>query len=147
MTTSKLIDHLVSVGNKSGAIRCAPQGLRDMKEALERVPFDVVVPGMSNLIKVENMVAGIVDMVGSLGSLRALGDLGPLMSRVGAELGTTDVTKIDPARLTEAVSRVASSGELSSILGGATSLLTSLQSLKGDRGDGQAPGPSWGAGR
>lgn len=46
----KLLEHLISIKNKSGAIIPAPQGLANLKEGFEGVPFPYGVPGMSQVI-------------------------------------------------------------------------------------------------
>lgn len=126
MSSRKLLDHLKSVANKSGAIPSAPQGLMDMKRAIESIPMSVQVPGMSQLIQAENLVVGVVDLIKSLGSLSAVGEFKNVLGRLVTELGEPDITKVDPERLAQAIRKSIPLQELEQIVGQATSLTASL---------------------
>lgn len=70
---STLIDYCISVGNKSGAIIPAPQGLKKLKESIEGVPFQLLVPGMSGVLSNGNLLQGIQQLAQQLGGLQNLG--------------------------------------------------------------------------
>jgi hypothetical protein len=104
---TKLLDHLVACGNKSGVLKTAPAGLRTMKEAIENVPFEVEVPGMSAVMTIPNMVDHLVDQIETLGSISAVGDFRNILGRVSSvDLASAIASATSVDELREAVGDV-----------------------------------------
>lgn len=68
---STIVDYCISVGNKSGSIPSAPQGLKKLKESIEGVPFELKVPGMSGIFK--NLAQQIQQMAQQMGGIQNMG--------------------------------------------------------------------------
>ena len=126
MSGSRLVEHLISVGNKSGAVPAAAVNLLDVKGAIKNLPISVDVPSISVAIDVDNLVRGIVDTVDVLGSLSAVGDFRNILGRIASELSVTDITKVDPDQLAAAIKRSVPLEELTAAVGQATALAASL---------------------
>lgn len=129
--STKLLDHLVSVGNKSGAIPSAPGSLKTLKQAIEAVPFDTNSPGMSQVLQMSNLVAGLVQAIKELGSLAAVGEFKNILGRVQQELAGQALSSVDPERLTAALQRAVSTDELREAVGDAAALGVSLRNYVG----------------
>lgn len=127
---TNLLDHLVKVKNKSGAIPSSPAGLKGLKEAIQGVPFSVDVPGMSQVMRVQNMVPHLVEQVQSLGSLSALGEFKNVLGRVQSQLGVSDITKVSVDELTAAVQSVVTTEEMRQAVGDATALMAALKRFR-----------------
>lgn len=123
---TKLLDHLVACGNKSGAIPSAPAGLKNLKEAIDGVPFSVDVPGMSEVMKIGNMVPHLVDQIQSLGSLSAVGEFKNVLGKVQGRI-VSDITKVSVDELTDALVATVTDDELREAVGDATALMAGLK--------------------
>lgn len=129
MPKSNLIDHLRSVGNKSGAIPAAGVNLLTLKSAIESLPMEVTATAMSTIVDVENLVTGIVDLTQVLGSLTAIGDFRNILGKIAADVaitGITDITKLDPDALAAAVRRSIPIDELKAAVGNVTAITASM---------------------
>lgn len=102
---SKLLKEIISRANKSGSIKGAPHGLIKLKEAIEGVPFELLMPGMSGIFSQGNMMKGIMGM---LKQGLNIGDLGSQVSQAIQQAAGAagisnagNITKIDPMALAQ----------------------------------------------
>lgn len=70
---STIIDYCISVNNKSGSIPAAPQGLKQLKESIEGVPFELLTQGMSGILNQGNLMQGIQQIAQQMGGIQNLG--------------------------------------------------------------------------
>lgn len=108
MGAEALLQHLISVGNKSGSIVPAPHGLKKLKEQIEGVPFELLQKGMSGVINPQNMLQGILGLAKQLGGLQNVGNFQKVTQQVNqAEQNPDEIVRIAAAlgidALTEAV--------------------------------------------
>lgn len=116
--SDKLLDHLIKIQNKSGAIKPAPHGLKKLKESLMGVPFKLEVPGMSGVVNAANLSKGIQSLMGQLGSLQAVGNFGNML---GGASGADMQSRLQSLGV----------GQLIQAVGGATALTASLSNYLG----------------
>lgn len=81
--SDSLLQLLVQLQNKSGAIKPAPQALINLKQSIMGIPHDINIPGMSQVMSMINMALGIVQMVKQLGSMSAVGNFTNILGQVG----------------------------------------------------------------
>lgn len=124
---TKLLDHLVSVGNKSGAMPAAPAGLKTLKAGIEGVPFSVDTPGMSRVLSLANMVPNLVEQIKDLGSLAAVGEFKNILGRLQGELAGQNITQVSPEALTAALEKAVDVDELREAVGDSVALMHSLK--------------------
>jgi hypothetical protein len=108
MGAEALLQHLISVGNKSGSIIPAPQGLKKLKEQIEGVPFELLQKGMSGVMTAQNMLQGILGLAKQLGGLQNVGNFQSMNKQVStAQKNPDELVRIAAAlgveQLTEAV--------------------------------------------
>lgn len=123
-TAQKLLKHLVKVQNKSGATKPSPQTLLKLKEALEKVPYQLNQKGMSGVVNNQAMMKGIQKLAQQLGGLNNVGQFKNIMSQAGASGSSSNgkISNEDAARIAATVSQES----LEEALGGAMTLGVSL---------------------
>lgn len=126
-TPSRLLEHLVSVQNKSGSIRSAASGLMNLKDEIEGVPFDVRIPGMSAVIQAANVAVGLKSMLDDLKSLSALGDFGNVLS-AAAGIGQ-DISKMTPEQIVGVIQQVGED-KIMEALGPVTGIMAGLMRFR-----------------
>lgn len=129
MSNLKLVEHLASVGNKSGSIKSAPMGMSRLKEAIEGLPFDVSTPAMSKFVNAGDVVKGSLKIAEKLGGLHHLGNFSQIFGRIQTLTG--DVSNLDDLKkkISEVDVGVAlNTDELRSIVGSVTSIVASVVS-------------------
>lgn len=125
-TPSRLLEHLASVQNRSGSIRSAPTGLMNLKDSIEGVPFDVRIPGMSQVIQAVNMAVGIRAMLDELKNLSALGDFSNVL---GAAQTGTDITRMTTDQIVGVIQQVGEE-RVREALGPVTGMMASLMRFR-----------------
>lgn len=80
--TSTIVKYAMSVGNKSGAIPAAPQGILNLKESIEGLPFELLTPSMSQIFNQGKMLQGIKQLAQQLGGLQNLGNFQQILGQV-----------------------------------------------------------------
>lgn len=90
---STIVKYALSVGNKSGAIPAAPQGILKLKESIEGLPFELLTKSMSGILDPGVIQQGIQQLAQQMGGLQNLG--GQLQSILGqVTAGTASVQQI-----------------------------------------------------
>lgn len=92
MGSSALLKHLVSIQNKSGAIKPAPHGLMKLKESLQGVPFQLLSPSMSGVINKNNLLSGIRQLAQQLGGFGQVGKVQSILEKL--QNGTASVSEM-----------------------------------------------------
>ncbi len=87
--SSKLLDVLIQIKNKSGAIQTAPNGFKDLKENIEKVKFDIAEPGMSALLNGGNLMGGVASLMSALGGLGGLGQIAQVIAKAAKAAGVS----------------------------------------------------------
>ena len=87
--SSKLLDVLIQLKNKSGAIKTAPNGMKDLKENLEKVKFDIDQPGMSALLNGGNLMGGVASLMQALGGLGEIGQIAQVIAKAAKSAGVS----------------------------------------------------------
>jgi hypothetical protein len=129
VTTNPLLEKLIQTKNLSGAIPAAPHGMKDLTEAIKKLPFDVGTPAMSTLLNGSNMMSGVSALASLLGGLAGLGGLvsqvigqaakqSGVQGQLNSNTATSMASSVDTSKLVEA-------------LGPAQALIASLNPLKG----------------
>ena len=67
----KLLDYIISKNNISGSIPSAPQGLKNLKESIEGLPFELLNQSMSGIFK--NLPQQLQQLVKQMGGLQNMG--------------------------------------------------------------------------
>jgi hypothetical protein len=116
----KLLKHLMRVQNKSGATKPAPHTLLKLKEAIEKVPFELLQKGMSGVVNNQAMMKGITKLAKQLGGLNNVGQFKNIMSQ--ASSSGTVLNEEGAARIASQVRQK----DLEEALGGAMALGVSL---------------------
>lgn len=116
----KLLKHLLKKQNKSGSIKPAAQSLLKLKEALEKVPFQLQSKGMSGVVSGSSMMKGVQKAAQLLGSLGAVGEFKNALGKVQARGSSLDSATADQ------IAAVVSQADIEEALGGASALGLSL---------------------
>lgn len=78
----KLLDYIISTQNKSGAIPPAPNALKNLKSAIEGVPFELKQPGMSGIFNMNNMLQGLKILQQQMGDLGNIGNFQQILQQI-----------------------------------------------------------------
>jgi hypothetical protein len=78
----KLLDYIISMQNKSGAIPPAPNALKNLKAAIEGVPFELKQPGMSGIFNMNNMLQGLKILQQQMGDLGNIGNFQQILQQI-----------------------------------------------------------------
>lgn len=70
----KLIQTIIELGNRSGAIPTAPFALEKLKSQIIRVPINLLAPGMSGVLSAGNLLATVLQLAERMGGLQNVGD-------------------------------------------------------------------------
>jgi hypothetical protein len=133
----QLLQYLISVQNKSGSIKTAPQSLLNLKNSINGVPLPVQIPGMSGVMSIQNLLAGIIQAAQNLGGFNNVGNFGNSLGALGALPGVgnniSNALAVAPALLANAlpVNSIVSS------VGGGASLGLALNSGYGQSSQNQ----------
>jgi hypothetical protein len=92
---SSILKYVASVGNKSGAIPAAPQGLLKLKESIEGLPFELLNKSMGQILEQGKVMQGIQQLAQQMGGLQNLGNFQQILSQVSK--GTATVEQITQA--------------------------------------------------
>lgn len=93
-----LLDHLIKIANKSGALKPAPQHLKKLKQNLEKVPFKLLQPGMSGVQNMANLLQGLASaMKNNGGSSQGIGNLPAVLAQSKGNLGQLPLDQIQAA--------------------------------------------------
>lgn len=125
---SALLQHLIKVRNKSGAIKPAPNRLIKLKESIEGVPFALNTPSMSGVITLLNMLKGIAKLSKQLGGIQEVGNFQKVMKKIAPVANSTNPEAVAQAAQTLTL------GELIEAVGNNTALSASLSAYHDDHG-------------
>lgn len=158
--SGKLIDHLIQVQNLSGAIRNAPHSLKDLKGALDGVPFQLLSPGMSGVMNLQKIMQAVTQLAGQLGGLTNVGNftnmLGQFQGLASSLQGIGQLnpnilaSKLNLSQITAAMGNVGAFGAALTQFGSVANLQainqltgqppgSNLQGVQGDQGAGTTP--------
>lgn len=130
---AKLLDTLIKLGNVSGSIRPAPHNLKQLKQSVQGVPFQLLVPGMAGVLNLNNLlqVVQALAKLPNMGGLAGLGQLQPLigqLTRSGTSAAVGQQQGLTPANIAAAMGQGAAWGSALMAYGGA---LASVQQVAG----------------
>lgn len=91
----KLLDYIISMANKSGAIPPAPNALKNLKQAIDGVPFELNIPGMSGIMNIQNIMNGLKMLQKQMGGLNNIGDFQQILAQV--QNGTASLEQLQQA--------------------------------------------------
>ena len=122
----KLLQHLASIGNQSGASIPAPQTLLNLEGQIKKVPVALLTPGMSGLISSGNMMSGLMQLIAGLGSTDGLGNIAGLIQQAASAITGGSGSTPTPQQIASSAASVLDSGQLVAQLGNFNALATSL---------------------
>lgn len=91
LKAQRLLKQLVKIQNRSGSMKAAPHQLMKLKEGIQKVPFQLLSPGMSQIVNSGNLVKMIQKLAPQLGGLNQLGQFKNLLAQAG---GTGSINNI-----------------------------------------------------
>ncbi len=78
----KLIDYIISKANQSGAIPPAPNAIKQLKESIEAIPFQLLQPSMSGIMNLSNIMQGLKILEQQMGGLENIGNFQNILQEV-----------------------------------------------------------------
>lgn len=108
--STKLLDHLIQVKNLSGAIKPAPFVLKNLKDSINGVPFQLLTPGMSGVL--QQALQGIQQFIKMLGGMSQVGNFN------GSTMQQTATGQVSQDQLNNAV------GDATMLAGGLMTFIT-----------------------
>ena len=122
----KLLEHLVSINNESGAAKPAPSTLLNLEGQVKKVPVALLTPGMSGLVSSGNMMAGLMQLIAGLGSTDGFGNIAQLIQMAASAVSGDQGTTPTPQQLAASAASVLPANDLVAQLGNFNALATSL---------------------
>jgi phage-related protein len=88
----KLLDYIISKNNLSGSIPPAPQGLKNLKESIEGLPFELLSPSISGIFG--QLQQQLQQLIQSMGGIQNMGGQGIQQVLGQIQNGTISVDQI-----------------------------------------------------
>lgn len=124
--TDRLLQHLVSINNESGAAVPAPGTLLNLEGQVKKVPVALLTPGMSGLVSSGNMVSGLLQFISALGSTDGFGNIAQLIQQAASAATGSNGSSPTTQQIVASAASILPANQLVATMGNFNALATSL---------------------